>query len=152
MLLLPVPFELCMCPDKCFFRLKIWGEKNKRTGYIQLQMLICRQYYLFWLNQLYFSIFSLTEHWGLSVCLILNLQLTPRESLNPSQAGFPNQTNWLMRSSAWWLWVQHGVHSWEVEKLRDHAGVTLGSCSSSHHAVPGSWHTSSSQCLRYSLL
>lgn len=28
MLLLPVPFELCMCPDKCFFWLKTWGGKK----------------------------------------------------------------------------------------------------------------------------
>ena len=61
MLLIPVPFELCMCPDKFFFWLKTWGEK-KHTGYIQLQILICRQYYILWLNQFYFSIFSLTEH------------------------------------------------------------------------------------------
>lgn len=28
MLLLPVPFELCMCPDKCFFLVEDLGRKK----------------------------------------------------------------------------------------------------------------------------
>lgn len=85
-------YFLCLLNYVCvqinaFFWLKTWGEK-KHTGYIQLQILICRQYYILWLNQFYFSIFSWTEHWGLSVPLILSLQLTSRESLNPLRLGF----------------------------------------------------------------
>lgn len=61
----------------------------KYTGYIQLQILTCRQYFILWLNQFYFFfIFSLTEHRGLAVPLILSLQCVPRESLNPLRLGF----------------------------------------------------------------
>lgn len=79
MLLLPVPFELCICPYKFFFWLETWGGK-KHTGYNELQLLICRQYFsqYLWLNQLYFSIFSLTEHWGVSVPLWV-YSLCPRK-------------------------------------------------------------------------
>lgn len=33
MLLLPVPFELCMCPEKYFFRL-MGGGGGEHTGYV----------------------------------------------------------------------------------------------------------------------
>lgn len=45
MLLLPVPFELCMCPYKCFLIADL-GRKKKHTGYSELQLQICRQYYI----------------------------------------------------------------------------------------------------------
>lgn len=85
-------YFLCLLNYVCVqinaFVVEDLGRKKKYTGYIQLQILICRQYFILWLNQFYFSIFCLTEHWSLSVPLILSLQLMSRESLNPLRLGF----------------------------------------------------------------
>lgn len=101
MLLLPVPFELCMCPYKCFFWVETWGGK-KHTGYNELQLLICRQYYISgWTSFIFLS--SLTEHWGLSVPLTLSLQLMSRESLNPLRLDFQLvDESYLMAVTAAW--------------------------------------------------
>jgi len=97
-LLLPVPSELCMRPEKMLFFLVddlMGGEKKKYADYFQVQIPISKQYFILWLNQFYFSVFCLTI-WALRSLCSFHPEFTAyAQGLSlPSQVGFPNQTHW----------------------------------------------------------